>query len=227
MTAEQIAQVEDRLGYTFVDKQLLLTAFTHSSYANEVNVKDNERMEFLGDAILDMMVSEYLCGKCVNCDVGTLSTMRANTVSAEALRTVVNDLDVLRYLQVGYGAANIKTVSKKIESNLYEAIVAAIYIDSGLTPVKDFILRTLKCLLDEPSKVKHKDSKTILQEYCQKHKIPSPKYVERERLGADNCPTFKIDLYIGDDYMCSGEGQRKPYAEQDAAKKLVTKWRID
>ena len=228
MTSNQIAQIESILQYTFTDKQLLTTAFTHSSYAKQSNVKDNERMEFLGDAILDMVVSEYLFGKFDDCEAGDLSTMRTNIVSAEALRSVVNDLNILQYLQVGNGASNIKTASEKIKSNLYEAIVAAIYQDSGFESAKEFVLRTLKSLLDEPSKVKHKDSKTILQEYCQGLKPQKTvTYVQAERAGTDNNPTYTIDLYIDNEYECSGQGSSKKSAEQDVAKKIVTKWRID
>lgn len=227
MTSEQIAQVESVLQYTFSDKQLLVTAFTHSSYANATSAQDNERLEFLGDAILDMVVSQYLCDKFSARSVGALSTMRANIVSAEGLRPIVNQLGIIKFLQVGYGAANIKNSSKKLEANLYEAIVAAIYLDSGFDNVKRFVLRTLEPSLNAVGISEQKDSKTLLQEYCLKHKKSLPKYVETERLGSDNAPIYKYDLYIDGVYMCSGQGSSKKSAEQDAAKKLVTKWRID
>lgn len=227
MTAEQISLIENRLHYTFCDKQLLITAFSHSSYAKQCGVKDNERLEFLGDAVLDMVVSKYLCCKFYDCAVGSSSTMRASIVSAEGLRPVVDELDVLCFLQVANGASSIKSVSKKIESNLYEAIVAAIYLDGGLHSAEQFILSTLAASLDSLSNTEQKDSKTLLQEYCQKYKKSVPKYVISERSGTDNNPTYKYDLYVDDVYMCSGVGSSKKIAEQDAARKLVTKWRID
>lgn len=226
MTAKQIALIESNLRYTFTNKKILERAFTHSSYANAENVKDNERMEFLGDAILDMIVSEYLYGVYGDCSVGALSTMRANIVSANALRPVVEALDVMPFLQVGGGASNIKKSSKKIESNLYEAVVSAIYLDSGLESAKEFVLRTLRPLLDEPSRVEQRDGKTVLQEHCQKHRLPIPEYRLAERIGLDNDPTFKCDLYIENVLMCSGVGSTKKAAEQDAAKKLIIEWRI-
>lgn len=227
MTPKQIEHIEDRLQYAFANKELLVCAFTHSSYAKIFGVTDNERMEFLGDAILDMVVSEYLFGKYVDCDAGVLSTMRSNIVSAKALRPIVKSLDLITYLQVGNGALDIKNDSSKIESNLYEAIVAAIFIDGGIGAVRDFILRTLSKLLNEATQMRSKDSKTVLQEYCQKHKLPMPTYKLAERTGADNNPTYKYDLYLGDEYKCSGQGSSIKTAEQDAAKELVTEWRID
>ncbi len=226
MTEEQIAQIEERLHYSFLDKRLLVTAFTHSSYANELKTRDNERMEFLGDAILDMVVSEYLFERFKNCSVGVLSTMRSNIVSAKALRPIVDELDILIFLQVSNGS-NIKNVSKKIESNLYEAIVAAIYLDGGFASAKSFILRTLLPLLSSMTSTEQKDGKTLLQEYCSKHKMSAPRYVLAGRIGKDNNPTYKCDLYINDEYVCSGEGTSKKNAEQEAAEKIVTKWRIN
>lgn len=227
MTTEQLEVIENKIGYAFVDRQLLATAFTHSSYAKRLGLRDNERMEFLGDAILDMVVSEYLFARFPDCDAGELSTMRSNVVSSEALRPVVCALDVVRHLQVANGALSAKQKSKKIEADLYESIVSAIYLDGGLDAAKRFILATLSPLLSSVGKAEQKDSKTLLQEYCQGHKIPNPEYRLAQRIGADNCPTYKYDLYVNDVYMCSGEGSSKKAAEQDAAKKLVTEWRID
>lgn len=227
MNISELIQIESKLQYSFKNKHLLEQAFTHSSYAKASNARDNERMEFLGDAILDMVVSEYLCGKYADCEVGALSAMRANIVSAEALRPIVDNLGIMQYLQLGGGAANITAASKKIEANLYEAIVAAIYLDGGMGAAKSFILQTLNKPLSEVIRVDNKDGKTLLQEYCQKRKMPVPTYVLAERTGADNDPTYKYDLYVDGEYMCSGEGRSKKTAEQDAAKKLVTKWRID
>lgn len=227
MTAELIAEIEKKLQYSFNNKELLKRAFTHSSYSNEQCVKDNERLEFFGDAILEMVVSEFLCNNYADCGVGTLSTMRSNIVSESALKPVVDNLDILKYLLVGYGADSIKKISKKIESNLYEAIVAAIYLDGGMQFAKEFILFTLRDSLAQPNCVSHKDAKTLLQEYCQKRKIAAPKYQTIERSGADNNPTYTCGVYVNGVLECVGTGSRIQLAEQDAAKKLVTKWRIN
>lgn len=228
MTSEQIVQIEEKLCYSFSKKHLLITAFTHSSYGRQTNLPDNERLEFLGDAILDFIVSEYLGEKFKNCEVGVLSAMRANVVSSSALRPVVDSLDVIGFLQVADGSRNIKSVSKKIKANLYEAIVAAIYLDGGFEAVKAFVLRTLSDSLQAIDESEQKDAKTLLQEYCQSlrpKKVVS--YVLSERSGTDNDPTYKYDLCVDGVYMCSGVGSSRKAAEQSAAKKLVTKWRID
>lgn len=227
MTEKDINAIEHKLLYKFNNKELLKQAFTHSSFANAENVSDNERMEFFGDAILDAVVSEYLLVNYVDCVVGQLSTMRSNIVSANALRPVVDNLGLLKYLRVASGASKIKSASKKIESNLYEAIIAAIYLDGGMHFAKEFILRTLKSKLESATSALHKDSKTQLQEYCQHNKLPAPKYKLMERLGADNEPIYKYGLYIDGKLVCIGEGSSKKNAEQNAATKTVTKWRIE
>ena len=227
MTAELIAQIEKKLQYTFKNKQLLKNAFTHSSYSREQKVKDNERLEFLGDAILDMVISEYLYANYAELEVGMLSTMRSNIVSADGLRPIVDSLDILKYLMVGYGFASVKHNSKKIESNLYEAIVAAIYLDGGLKPTRDFILLTLSGLLAHTDHFAHKDAKTMLQEYCQKRNMSAPQYQTLDSVGADNNPTYKWGVYVNGILECVGMGSSKKNAEQDAAKNLVAKWRIN
>lgn len=227
MTAELIAQIEKKLQYTFKNKQLLKNAFTHSSYSREQKVKDNERLEFFGDAILDMVISEYLYANYAELEVGMLSTMRSNIVSADGLRPIVDSLDILKYLMVGYGFASVKHNSKKIESNLYEAIVAAIYLDGGLKPTRDFILLTLSDLLAHTDHFAHKDAKTMLQEYCQKRNMSAPQYQTLDRVGADNNPTYKCGVYVNGILECVGMGSSKKNAEQDAAKNLVAKWRIN
>ena len=114
MTAELIAQIEKKLQYTFKNKQLLKNAFTHSSYSRDQKVKDNERLEFFGDTILDMVISEYLYANYTEMDVGMLSTMRSNIVSADGLRPIVDGLDILKYLMVGYGSASVKRDRKSV-----------------------------------------------------------------------------------------------------------------
>lgn len=218
--------IENKLQYRFNDRSLLRQAFIHSSYANVENLQDNERMEFLGDAIMDMVVSEYFYGAFPDRDAGELSVMRSNVVSADALRPIVDGMDLMKYLQVSNGSKQIKSLSKKIESNLFEAIVCAIYLDGGLDAARSFLLRVIKSALDDAVTVSRKDDKTLLQEYCQKNRLPVPQYKLMERKGSDNDPSYKYGLYIQGELVACGEGNNKKSAEQDAAKKIVTKWRI-
>lgn len=223
----QINEIETIIQYRFNNVGLLEQAFTHSSFANAENVADNERMEFFGDAILDYIVSEYLYLNYKDLTVGKLSTMRSNLVSATALRPVVKELDLMKHLRVANGAGGIKSASKKIESNLYEAIVAAVYSDGGISEAKKFVLRTLKKNLENAHATLLKDSKTKLQEYCQHNKLPVPQYKMIERFGSENLPQYKYGLYIGDKLVSEGLGTSKKNAEQEAAREIVEKWRIN
>ncbi len=223
----QINEIETIIQYRFNNVGLLEQAFTHSSFANAENVADNERMEFFGDAILDYIVSEYLYLNYKDLTVGKLSTMRSNLVSATALRPVVKELGLMKYLRVANGAGGIKSASKKIESNLYEAIVAAVYSDGGISEAKKFVLRTLKKSLENAHATLLKDSKTKLQEYCQHNKLPVPQYKMIERFGSENLPQYKYGLYIGDKLVSEGLGTSKKNAEQEAAREIVEKWRIN
>lgn len=223
----QINEIETIIQYRFNNVGLLEQAFTHSSFANAENVADNERMEFFGDAILDYIVSEYLYLNYKDLTVGKLSTMRSNLVSATALRPVVKELGLMKYLRVANGAGGIKSASKKIESNLYEAIVAAVYSDGGISEAKKFVFRTLKKNLENAHATLLKDSKTKLQEYCQHNKLPVPQYKMIERFGSENLPQYKYGLYIGDKLVSEGLGTSKKNAEQEAAREIVEKWRIN
>ena len=229
MTSEQIAEIEGKLNYTFVDKELLVTAFTHSSYANAQgcacgDICDNGRMAFLGDAILDMIVSKYLYKAFPDSGNGDMSYMRSDLVSRNGLAPIVEKLKIEDCLQV---VANSKLSAHSL-GDLFEAIVCAIYLDGGFVSAERFVLNLFSNAFNSLHKSKQKDSKTLLQEYCQSLKPrKSITYVQSGRSGTDNNPLYRYDLLIDDVYMCSGEGPSKKAAEQDAAKKIVTKWRID
>lgn len=226
MTSEQINAIENKLNYTFSDKRLLITAFTHSSYANAqcYVVGDNGRMAFLGDAILDMIVSKYLYKTFPDSDNGDMSYMRSDLVSRNGLAPIVDKLKIEDCLQV---VANSK-LSAHALGDLFEAIVCAIYLDGGFVSAEKFVLNLFSDAFSSLHKSKQKDSKTLLQEYCQSLKPrKTVAYVQSGRSGTDNNPIYRYDLLIDNVYMCSGEGPSKKSAEQDAAKKLVTKWRID
>lgn len=226
LSKSEIAAIERRIGYTFSDKQLLDQAFVHSSLAKRKNISDNERMEFFGDAVLEYLSSEYLFDKYTESDAGQLSAMRSHVVSADALRPVVLKMDILQYLQVANGAGKIKKISRKIEANLYEAILCAIYLDGGIDSARKFVLSTLEQTMVNAGNIFVKDSKTLLQEYCQKNKL-SIEYRFVDKSGPDNDPEFKYELLIDGKRVAEGSGQSIKAAEQDAAHKIVVKWRID
>ena len=226
MDATRIQEIESKLAYTFGNKKLLEQAFTHSSYANQENVLDNERMEFFGDAILGYITSEFLFQNFEDCNEGSLSAMRSRLVSAENLSRVVNRLELVPYLQRVSGSGANDALSHKTEANLFEAVLCAIYLDGGVDSARDFVLRTMGDSLKSAAKTLKKDAKTLLQEYCQKRRY-TIEYKSVERSGPDNKPIFKYALYINGEVVSYGEGASKKAAEQNAADKIVKEWRID
>ena len=218
--------VERKIGYTFNNPLLLQNAFVHSSYANANNVADNERLEFLGDAILDLIVSEYLYKKYPNCSAGELTQLRASIVSAEALRPVVDQMGILDQLFVHGNSEKISNLSKKIEANLYEAVLCAIYFDGGMDAATKFVMKTLKKSMDTVTEHEKKDYKTRVQEYCQQRHLPV-KYQLDSKTGPDNKPDFTYSLLVDGVVVSHGSGTSIKTAQQDAAQKLVEEWRID
>lgn len=220
-----IVQIENLIGYVFKDKAYLVQAFTHSSYANIQNVCDNERMEFLGDAILSEIVSEYIFDNYPQFSAGELTKIRSKIVSAAALRPVVLEMGVLKYLIVASGSNGIKQSSKKIEANLYEAILCAIYLDGGYACASKFVFSTLQKTLTQAFGFAAADPKTVLQEYCQKNKRKI-EYKLLAKSGPDNNPKFTCGLYVDGELLGRGEGGSKKAAEQDAAEQIIKDWRI-
>lgn len=219
-------RIERKLGYTFKNKSLLKHAFVHSSYANALNISDNERLEFFGDAILEFIVSEYLYKKYPKCDAGELTKLRAELVSADGLRPVVKKLGILDDLLVYGTAAKIQNLSRKIEANLYEAVLCAIYFDGGLDAATKFVMKTLKRGLDNVLRGEKKDYKTRVQEYCQQKHL-SVEYQLEIKTGPDNKPNFTYSLLVDGLPVSKGSGSSIKIAQQAAAQKLVEEWRID
>lgn len=225
MRRNEIALIEQKIGYVFKNKALLTQAFVHSSFANVENVDDNERMEFLGDAVLDFVVAEYYYAKHKKFDAGQLSKVRSLVVSSDGLRPVVDQMDILQHLRVAPNC-NVRSLSKKIEANLYEAILCAVYFDGGMDAAKAFVLRTLKQQLDQAQKRASKDSKTLVQEYCQEKKF-AVRYQLDKKEGPDNNPTFFCSLWIDETKVSDGVGSSIKKSERDAASKIVKDWRIN
>ncbi len=225
MRRNEIDCIEQKLGYVFNNKSLLTQAFLHSSFANAENLADNERMEFLGDAVLDFIVADYFYAKYPDFDAGQLSKVRSMVVSSEGLRPIVDNLGILEHLRVARNC-NIRSLSKKIEANLYEAVLCAIYFDGGMSQARSFVMRTLKDNLDSARKLAAKDSKTLVQEYCQERKW-KVEYKLEKKDGPDNKPTFCYSLWIDNKKVSCGVGSSIKNAERDAASKIVKDWRIN
>ena len=206
-------EIENKLGYTFQDKTLIEEAFTHSSFASKYQARSNERMEYLGDAVLQLVVTEWQFLKDGEANEGKLTKNRQKLVCKDALETAIDALGILPYLKIA-GKAQFN-MGEKAKSSLFEAVVAAIYLDSGYESAKKFILKHGNLILD------FTDSNPIgeLKEYLEKRKQPQAKE-EEEKFGADNSPTFKIKLTAMGE-SAKGEGRTKHEARATAATRLL------
>lgn len=204
-------EVEDKLGYVFKNKALLKQAFTHSSFANIWGDKDNERMEYLGDAVLQLIVTEWQFEKDKRAE-GKLSASRQHFVRKEALDTLIDGLGVYEYLIFSGSQSNL---SDKTKSDLFEAIVAAIYLDGGYEAAKKFVLEHGNLSL----KQEIHNYKGELQEWLQERGEEPPTY-RSIKTGRDHAPIFKcVATALGE--SAEGEGKTIKEAEAFAANRLL------
>ncbi|MCP4050103.1 MAG: ribonuclease III [bacterium] len=227
---EKTAEFEDRIGIRFNQKHLLFNALTHSSYAGSKGkkgaVKNNERLEFFGDAVLKLIVSEYLYFKFSDFDEGQLTKIRAQIISDKVLAKIAKDIDLGNYIVFSYGERN--TGGTKRTSNLanaMEALLGACFIDSGLEVTKSFFLGLLeKYESDLISINSNYDYKTIIQEYMQKKKQDLPKYTVIKEEGPEHEKVFVVNIEIINEnevLQATGNGKTKKEAEQNAAGKAL------
>lgn len=207
-------EIEEKIGYAFRRKELLKEAFTHSTYANAYGGRDNERMEYLGDAVLQLVVTEWQYARNKRAEEGELTRERQRYVCEDALDEAVRSLGLQKYLLASGGRAN---VGKKTISSLFETVVAAIYLDGGYEPVKSFILGHGR-LESEITPVNYKGA---VQELLQKRGAEPPRY-ETEKSGKDNAPVFRASA-TAMGITTQGEGGSKKEAEQEAARALLDK----
>ena len=208
------SEIEKKIGYRFKDKRLLEEAFTHKTYAHLHGGKDNERVEFLGDTVLQFAITDYLYRKYPDKNEGALTRLRAELVCEEALLGVVEAMGLDSYLRLEGSSAN---VGNKTFSSLFETVTGAIYLDSGYEEAKAFIFRS--GLIENGEKRKGKDAKSRLQEYLQSLGEKPPVYV-CEKEGKDNAPTFRCTA-IAVGKQAKGEGKSKKKAEQQSAERLL------
>lgn len=218
-------RLEEAIGYHFQDISLLENALSHSSYANERfhnSLRSNERLEFLGDSVLGMVVAEHLYRTCPECLEGELSRMRADMVCETSLANIAVKLSLGDHLLLGHGEA-ISGGKKRasILADAVESIIAAIYLDGGFAPAKDFIHKFV--LSATPKKAKNVDYKTALQELVQQKKGQVITYVLAGESGPDHCKEFIVQVQINGQIAGEGTGSSKKRAEQDAAKNALEK----
>lgn len=210
------------------DKNLLQEAFTHRSYLNETKdpIASNERLEFLGDAVLEIIVSEYLFHKYPEYPEGKLTLIRASIVRTETLAQAAKKLNLGSYLRLSKGEEeNDGRNNQSILANTYEAYLGALYIDQGLQVVKTFITQTLFPFIPQILEKKtYRDAKSYLQEIVQERDKVTPEYKVIEEHGPDHAKTFTVGVYVHNEQIGKGSGKSKQYAEAAAAKKALLKY---
>ena len=218
----RIAEFEEKIGYTFQDKALLVHALSHTSYTNEHGMEkqaSNERLEFLGDAIVDMVVSDYLYRHNSTEPEGTLTKWRASVVCEASFAHIAAGMDYGSYLLLGKGeeATGGRSCSSVL-ADAFEAVIAAMYLDSNIETVSAWIIRHLREELTLAMQGKMaKDYKTLLQELVQKGERGKVSYVITDEKGPDHAKTFCVDVLVDGERAASGSGTSKKDAEQAAA----------
>jgi ribonuclease-3 len=216
--SDRLGWIQRRLGYRFRDKNLLLQALTHSSAARDPQ-SSNERLEFLGDSVLGFLVSEILVEKFPFYKEGDLSLARANLISAGVLAERAKSLGLDKVVFLGKGLQSRKEIPRSILANLFEAMVAAIYIDGGLEGAKRFLLKNLdqeiQKILQRGSR---KDYKSLLQDYVQKRHFKLPNYIVVKERGPEHMKKFFVVVEVAGKKFGPAKGSSKREAQQTVAK---------
>jgi ribonuclease-3 len=223
MSQIDLSELQQKLCYEFKNTDYLVESLRHSSFVNEnldLDIQDNERLEFLGDAVLNLVVGHMLMHRYPDVKEGDLSKMRANLVNESQLASIAQEMDLGSHLQLGKGEIQTKGWEKpSILANTFEAVVAAVYLDGGYNAAFKFIHGHFSFLLDSivMSTVNY-DYKSQVQELVQMKQQKMPVYSVVHESGPDHDKTFRVRLKVGET-QAEGEGKSKKAAEQDAARK--------
>lgn len=222
----EFSQFEQKIGFVFKDRRLIETAFTHRSYLNENrngSREHNERLEFLGDAVLELVVTQFLYTKYPEKPEGDLTAFRAALVNTQSIADAATKLGMNEFLLLSRGEAKDTGRARGIIlANAFEALIGAIYLDAGYVPAYAFIESQLFHKTDEVvEKRLWQDSKSRLQELAQEKMAVTPTYELANQSGPDHDKRFVVAVYLGSDKTALGEGRSKQEAEQDAAQKAL------
>lgn len=218
---QHIPFIEHQIGYTFRDPALLLLAFIHRSYINENRslIEHNERLEFLGDSVLGLLVSEYLYRTLPEMPEGDLSHLRSRLVDASSCAEYIQSLNIASFVILGKGERmNDGKGRETIISDLFEALVGAIYLDGGFETAKSFIFSHFLTQFENIVKAPLQNWKSMLQDYCQKKFQKAPSYEVMQSWGPEHSREFLVVAYINGDELGQGKGCSKKEAQQAAAK---------
>lgn len=227
MSPLPIEDLQYKIGYEYKDIELLKNAMTHSSYCNENKQGkkrpfDNERLEFLGDSVLSVIVSDYIYKHYGDLDEGNMTKTRASTVCEGSLYILASNLDLGSYMMFGHGEASTQgRLRKSILADAFEALLASIYLDGGFEEARAFLLPRIVPIIDKAAKGWDTDYKSRLQKLVQQ----TPEEVLEYRLVSEEGPPhdriFTFEVYLNSNLLGDGEGRTKREAEQQAAKKAL------
>lgn len=222
-----LTKLEKKIGFVFKNKNLLKNAFIHRSYLNEhkdFKGDSNERLEFLGDAVLSIVVSRFLFVKLPESTEGNLTTLRAALVRTETLAKVAERLVLGTYLFLSKGEEDSKgRNNSSTMANTFEALVGAIYLDSGMDSAEVFIQKTILSNWQHLAESATQDNKSKLQEFLQRQSHKSPLYKQLTAWGPDHAKKFEIGVFLEDKMLGSGKGKNKQEAAQNAASDALSK----
>jgi len=214
--SNSVSILEKKINYIFYNKEYLDQAFTHKSLNTEPR-KNYERLEFLGDAVIDIIVSRELMRDFPEGDEGLLTQRRAALVQKPYLASIGHLLDLMDYLMIEKSVnLEIEKIAEKQQANLFEALIGAIYLDGGIKPCRKLILETVWTYRHEAWKTTNYKGKLI--EYCHSKNIENPLFLVKDITGPDHQRTFEIQVKVGSRKYSSGMGTNKKTAEQTAAK---------
>ncbi|MDQ5949643.1 MAG: Ribonuclease 3 [Patescibacteria group bacterium] len=221
-------EFEEKMKIVFNDKHLLKQAFVHRSYINENpsnGFEHNERLEFLGDAVLELSVTDFLYKKFPSRNEGELTAYRSALVNAVIISEVALELGMNEFLLLSKGESKDTGKARQyILANTYEAYVGAVYLDQGYDVADQFITRTLLHRVDEiVAKKLWRDAKSLIQEKAQEHVGVTPSYQVISQSGPDHDKRFNVGVYFDGQFIASGKGKSKQEAEQEAAKEALEK----
>ena len=213
---ENFINLEKKINYSFKNKIYLSTALTHSSKSKN----NNERLEYLGDAVINLAISDYLIKNFTDLDEGSLSILRSNLVSRATLSKVASQLGLENYLKIGKSILNQENKKISIYGNAFEAIIGGIYLDKDFSQAASVVINLLEQEIESLKKNKTKDKKTLLQEELQQRKVDLPVY----KLNYENDESFNVICEVQElDLLSEGQGKNKKEAEQNAAANLLKK----
>ena len=218
-----IEKLENSIGYHFKNKALLKKALTHTSYAYENNLQSNEKLEFLGDSVLEFISSKYIYNNYPNLREGEMTKVRATVVCEESLYRVAKKHNFSDFLYLGKSERKSDGGKRPaILEDTTEAVIAAIYLDGGIEEAEKFIVENLKEKIEEATKhVGDKDYKTVLQEKLQVNGAVDIEYKIIKEMGPDHDKTFEAELEIDGKHVANGIGKSKKAAQMQAAKKAL------